>query len=431
MSRRQYDRKSVPHGVPRPGLTSQKIRVRRAPRPRQENSLFPAPGRGRTVSPAPESNGSPSALNRRPVFAHTPTHRTLERPYPMPPRISVICPTYNRGKAILSTLESVRAQTMRDWEMLVVSDASDDDTDAVVASLAARDRRIRLLRTRRFGSQSGPTNIALGEAEGEFVAYLDHDDHWEPDHLLRLRQAHDDGARFVATRARKATAAGAVTGTAHALSLCWHPDIQLMSPLFENSCAGHVAGLAEQVGGWRESPVGLEDWDLWLRFADAGERCTTLLDRTVTLLDDPGTRTHSLQRRFTHEIARFDDALSARAAYRALADARHQERELLAVRKDLLNWYTTLAERGELVLPHGWRGGTAALEAAVESQIAENGTVWKGLALVTRDTYVSLCVPLSTMTAEHADRYTRYFRTTMHHQMAFLEDVLPHGSVRR
>ncbi|MFE0853485.1 glycosyltransferase [Streptomyces mutabilis] len=401
-----------------------------APPPRGQS--LPRPGTGKD-GPLPYRcrPRPPFTLNRRSLFAHTPTHRTLERPYPMPPHISVICPTYNRGKAILSTLESVRAQTMRDWEMLVVSDASDDDTDAVVASLAARDRRIRLLRTRRFGSQSGPTNIALGEAAGEFVAYLDHDDHWEPDHLLRLREAFDDGARFVATRARKATAAGTVTGTAHPLSLCWHPDIQLMSPLFENSCAGHVAGLAQQVGGWRESPVGLEDWDLWLRFADAGERCTTLLDRTVTLLDDPGTRTHSLERRFTHEIARFDDALSARAAYRALADARNQERELRAVREDLLTWYGSLADSGELVLPRGWRGGTAALEAAVESQIRENGTVWKGLALVPRDAYVSLCVPLSTMTAEHADRYTRYFRATMHHQMAFLEDVLPHGSVRR
>ncbi|MGW6545007.1 glycosyltransferase [Streptomyces massasporeus] len=349
----------------------------------------------------------------------------------MPPRLSVICPTYNRSRAILPTLESVRAQTMRDWEMLVVSDASDDDTDAVVSSLAARDRRIRLLRTERFGSQSGPTNIALREAAGNFIAYLDHDDHWQPDHLLRLWEAFDDGARFVATRARKVNAAGAVTATAHPLTMCWHPEIQLMSPLFENSCAGHAAGLAEKVGGWRESPVGLEDWDLWLRFADAGERCTTLLDRTVTLLDDPGTRTHSLAREFTHEIARFDDVRTARAAYRALTDSRLQERELLAGKKDLLAWYGALAERGELVLPRGWRGGTGSLAAAVESQLSENGTVWKGLSIVARDTHVSLCVPLSTMTAEHAERYARLFRATMHHQMSFLEDVLPHGSVLR
>ncbi|MEV8307287.1 glycosyltransferase [Streptomyces flavidovirens] len=349
----------------------------------------------------------------------------------MPPRVSVICPTYNRGKAILPTLESVRAQTMRDWEMLVVSDASDDDTDEVISSLAVQDRRIRLLRTERFGSQSGPTNAALRETSGEFIAYLDHDDHWEPDHLLRLREAFDDGARFVATRARKLNAAGQVTATAHPLSMCWHPELQLMSPLFENSCAGHAAGLAEKVGGWRESPVGLEDWDLWLRLADAGERCTTLLDRTVTLLDDPRTRTHTLAREFTHEIARFDDVRTARAAYRALTDSRNQQRELAASKKDLLAWYEALAERGELVFPRGWRGGAGALAAAVESELGEHGTVWKGLTIVAGDTHVSLCVPLSTMTAEHAERYTRYFRATMPHQMAFLEDVLPHGSVPR
>ncbi|MEV8535717.1 glycosyltransferase [Streptomyces sp. NPDC051211] len=349
----------------------------------------------------------------------------------MPPRITVICPTYNRSKAILSTLESVRAQRMRDWELLVVSDASDDDTDAVVAGAAAQDSRIRLLRTRRFGSQSGPTNIALDEARGEFIAYLDHDDLWEPGHLAGMWEAFEGGARWVATRARKMTEAGTVTSTAHPLSLVWHPEIQLMSPLFENSCAGHAAGLAQRVGGWRESPVGLEDWDLWLRFADAGERCTTLLDRTVTLLDDPRTRTHSLERQFTQEIARFETPRAARAAYRALSDARLQARELAATRLDLLEWYGRLAERGELVLPRGWQGGTGALEAAVEDALGVGGTVWKGLAIVDRGTHVSLCVPLSTMTAEHADRYTRCFRATMRHQMAFLEDVLPDGSVLR
>jgi DNA-binding NarL/FixJ family response regulator len=79
-------------------------------------------------------------------------------------RFTVICPTYNRGPAIVDTLDSVRRQSLRDWELLVVSDASDDGTDDIVEAVAAVDSRVRLLRTRRFGSQAGPTNIALQHA---------------------------------------------------------------------------------------------------------------------------------------------------------------------------------------------------------------------------------------------------------------------------
>ncbi|MFF5502544.1 glycosyltransferase family 2 protein [Streptomyces roseolus] len=347
------------------------------------------------------------------------------------PRISVICPTYNRGRAIVPTLESVRAQTFTDWEMLVVSDGSDDDTDEVVAEVAAEDARIRLLRVPHFGFQAGPTNVALPQVKGDAVAYLDHDDIWKPGHLALLAAAFDDGARFVATRARKITATGTVTSVADPLTMCWHPELQLMNPLFENSCAAHLAGLAESVGGWRESEVGLEDWDLWLRMADAGVRCTTLLDVTVDMLDDPGTRQHSLPCAHDHEIARFEDARAARAAFRALTHPRHYQAGLDACRQDLLRWYGSLADAGELVLPRGWEGGPEALPEAIDRHLGAVKMAWNNLIIEPKDGYVALGMVLGTMTADHAERYSRYFRATMSHQQAFFEDVLPAGSVVR
>lgn len=345
------------------------------------------------------------------------------------PRFTVICPTYNRSTAILPTLESVRVQSLRDWEMIVVSDASDDDTDAVVTDAASREPRIRLMRTPRFGSQSGPTNLALREAAGELVAYVDHDDRWEPDHLRLLSDALDGGADYVGTRSRTADAAGAVTSTAHPLSLCWHPELQLMSPLFGNSCAGHRAGLAESVGGWRESPVGLEDWDLWLRFADAGLVCATVLDCTVTLLEAPNTRRHSMPCPYRHELARFDDQRGARAARRALTDICNQPAEHAAARKDLTAWYARLADTGGLVFPRGWRGGRAALRGAVESHLRESPPRGADLVIDRHAEGYSLGIVLATMTAEHAGRYSAFARSTMAHQQEYLHDVLPAGSV--
>ncbi|MCZ7417061.1 MULTISPECIES: glycosyltransferase [unclassified Streptomyces] len=347
------------------------------------------------------------------------------------PRVSVICPAYNRGRELLHTVNSVRAQTFRDWELIVASDASDDDTDEVAAEVAAEDRRVRLLRTERFGFPAGPVNAALRGISGAYVAYLDHDDLWEPEHLATLVAVLDEGADWVAARSRKADARGRVTETLDPLTLCWHPEIQLMNPLFENSCALHRSELAEVVGGWRESGVGLEDWDLWLRLTDAGARCTTLLDRTVTLLHDPGTRQHSLPCAHEHEIARLPDPRAARAAYRALTHPRHFEAGYEAATADLLRWYGGLAERGELVFPRGWEGGAEALPEAVRRHVRAVAPVWNNLVIEPKDDHVALSMVLSTMTAEHARRYTDYFRSAMHSQMEFYEAVLPPGSVVR
>ncbi|CAL9497948.1 hypothetical protein SUDANB105_03354 [Streptomyces sp. enrichment culture] len=347
------------------------------------------------------------------------------------PHTTVICPAYNRGRAIVPTLESVCRQTMTDWELIVVSDASSDDTDDWVRAVAARDRRVRLLRTPRFGSQSGPTNLALAEASGAYVAYLDHDDLWEPGHLRLLAEAFDAGAEFVATRTVDVDATGAVHAATPALAMVWHPELQLMSPLFENSCAGHVAGLAQRVGGWRESAVGLEDWDLWLRFADVGVRCTTHLDKTVRVLQDPGTRQHSMPCDHRHEIARFDSMLAARAALRTLCHPALTAAEREATRKDVVHWYTALAERGELVFPRGWEGGADALPAAVDAQLRGSADKWRGLVVERHADRVSLSQLLPTMTAEHAARYSAFFRRTMRHQQDFLCEVLPEGSVVR
>lgn len=338
---------------------------------------------------------------------------------------SVICPTWNRGPAIIETLQSVRQQTHGDWELLVVSDASDDGTDEIVADFAATDERISLLRTRRFGFQAGPTNIALQQVSGDVVAYLDHDDRWLPHHLTTVAREFDSGADFVATRVRKVTDQGQDVGTAHPLTMLWHPELQLMNPLFENSCAAHRVELTAQVGGWRESEIGLEDWDLWLRFADAGARCATVLETTVEMLEHPGTRQHHLPCSFGHEVARFPDMRAARRAYRALTDARHYPAATQACTADLVDWYGALADRDELVYPRGWRGGQDAIAQAIASHLAEVGTVWKSLVLdQLPDGQVALTIVLGTMTQEHADRYVDFFRRTMTHQQAFFDRVL-------
>jgi glycosyltransferase involved in cell wall biosynthesis len=98
------------------------------------------------------------------------------------PTVSVVMATYNRSNVICYAIRSVRAQTFADWELLVIGDACTDDTAAVVAAFA--DPRIRFEnRSENFGEQSGPNNDGVALARGRYLAFLNHDDFWAPEHL--------------------------------------------------------------------------------------------------------------------------------------------------------------------------------------------------------------------------------------------------------
>lgn len=99
-----------------------------------------------------------------------------------PSLLSIITATYNRAEVLRLALESAQQQTIRDWEMLVIGDACTDHTADVVASL--NDPRIRFYNLEQnCGEQSGPNNEGVRQASGRYLAFLNHDDLWFPDHL--------------------------------------------------------------------------------------------------------------------------------------------------------------------------------------------------------------------------------------------------------
>lgn len=101
------------------------------------------------------------------------------------PRVSVIIPTYNRARLLERSIDSVRAQTLQDWELLLVDDGSTDDTAGLAARLTSADRRIRYLSNDRTRGSAGARNCGIRKAQGEFIAFLDSDDTWFPPHLER------------------------------------------------------------------------------------------------------------------------------------------------------------------------------------------------------------------------------------------------------
>ena len=102
----------------------------------------------------------------------------------MTPIVSIITPCYNAASYIAQTIESVQAQTFRDWEMLIVDDCSTDDSAVIISAYQATDERIRYFRTDApSGSPSKPRNIAMEQARGRYIAFLYSDDLWLPHKL--------------------------------------------------------------------------------------------------------------------------------------------------------------------------------------------------------------------------------------------------------
>ena len=101
------------------------------------------------------------------------------------PLVSVIIPAYNSAAHIHETLGSVLSQTMDDFEVLVVDDASSDGTTSIVSEISDRDSRIRLMVQPKNAGVAMARNRALSVSRGRYIAYLDSDDLWMPGKLER------------------------------------------------------------------------------------------------------------------------------------------------------------------------------------------------------------------------------------------------------
>lgn len=109
------------------------------------------------------------------------------------PLVSVITPAYDCADVVGFAIESVLAQSMDDWELILIDDASEDATHAMMQGYARIDRRIRVLRnevnSHRGPIEWDPRNDGLKVARGRLIAYLDADNTWRPEFLRRLSAA--------------------------------------------------------------------------------------------------------------------------------------------------------------------------------------------------------------------------------------------------
>jgi glycosyltransferase involved in cell wall biosynthesis len=202
-----------------------------------------------------------------------------------PPLVSIIMPAYDCAGLIGETLESVRAQTLADWECLVIDDGSQDGTPNVVRDFVARDRRIKYFRQKNR-RQASARNAGLKHACGDYIQFLDADDLIES-HKLERQAAylteHSEvdivygGVRYFRTDDVPIPWDPLDPATPPQMPRVSGTGRQILEPLVRHNIMVVNSPLVRRkttsvVGRFDERLPPAEDWDYWLRCALQGAR---------------------------------------------------------------------------------------------------------------------------------------------------------------
>ena len=99
--------------------------------------------------------------------------------------VSIVMPSYNSATLIEKSIDSILAQTYKNWELIVVDDFSIDKSINIIESLMAIDERISLIKLNKNSGPAIARNRGIQEAKGRYIAFLDSDDLWTSDKLLK------------------------------------------------------------------------------------------------------------------------------------------------------------------------------------------------------------------------------------------------------
>jgi glycosyltransferase involved in cell wall biosynthesis len=193
------------------------------------------------------------------------------------PRVSVIIPTYNRSWCLSEAIDSVLAQTFQDMEVIVVDDGSTDETPAL---LSRYDDRLRCLRQTNQGV-SAARNHGIQAAGGELITFLDSDDLWQSDKLIRQVDYFDRQPDALICQTEETWIRRGVRVNPkhrHRKPSGWIFEASLALCLVSPSAVMMRRELLEEMGGFDESLPACEDYDLWLRVS---------LRHPIHLIDDP------------------------------------------------------------------------------------------------------------------------------------------------
>jgi glycosyltransferase involved in cell wall biosynthesis len=214
------------------------------------------------IDPACPNYTNTPASARRPLFGYGPADPAA------PPCATIVTPFYNTGPVFHETAHSVLRQSLQQWEWLIVNDASTDpEALAVLDNYRHRDRRIRVIDLTTNQGPSAARNAGFREARASYVVQLDSDNLLEP-------TAVEKWLWFLESYPEFSFVKGYSVGFG-AQEYLWQEGFHNGSAFLEENWVDTTSLIRKAVhtavGGYDETlREGLEDWDFWLRCANAG-----------------------------------------------------------------------------------------------------------------------------------------------------------------
>lgn len=207
----------------------------------------------------------------------------------MSPTFSVILPTYNRGYVVWKAIQSVLNQSYPFFELIIINDASTDDTAKVLQQFT--DPRLRIVTLKKNQGPAHARNLGLKKAKGKYIAYLDSDNTWYPDFLETVHNAFQKYPDKVLVFSKKNYRLQIQTKpdktqvlrdetTNHRkhfdLKRLWHRKI-----VIDTNVMCHTKEAAKKIGGWDENLNFWEDWEFTLRLSEKYPKGFLSLNRTL------------------------------------------------------------------------------------------------------------------------------------------------------
>src|SRR5262245_11345247 len=187
------------------------------------------------------------------------------------PKISVIIPTHDRAHFLPGAIFSVLNQTFQDFEIIVVDDASNDNTSEVVA--AFNDERIRFLQHETNKGGSAARNTGILNSQCDYIAFLDDDDEWLPDKLAKqmdvlLRSPPEVGCVYTGYVMVDGTTGRVIDQRTPAKKGNLANDLLRSNYVGGTSSALLKRDCLKKVGLFDENLPRSQDYDLWIRIAN-------------------------------------------------------------------------------------------------------------------------------------------------------------------
>jgi glycosyltransferase involved in cell wall biosynthesis len=185
-----------------------------------------------------------------------------------PPAVSLVTPFFNVGSIFNETAESVFRQSLQQWEWIIVDDCSDSPESAEILRVYAnKDPRVRVLRSEQRNGPAAARNLGVQAARAAYVAFLDGDDLFEPTALekwLWFLDCHPQHAMVKGFQAGFGTQGYIWREGFHSGAAILERNLIQTACMMRREIYLSVGGMDEKIRG------GMEDWEFWLRCADAG-----------------------------------------------------------------------------------------------------------------------------------------------------------------